>query len=160
MKVSRISKYDTSNWSGINTSVFFTGCTHNCPGCFNDNIQDFEEGVEFDRDMEDILFDFLDDKYVSGLCILGGEPFQQDMSILYRLVYKANVVSRKPVHIWSGYTYEELQEIPGAKDVLRHCTTLIDGRFDITKKDLSLKFRGSSNQRILKLNKGEIVNED
>ena len=159
MRVAKIQKYDTAQWDGINTSIFFTGCTHKCPGCFNNEIQSFDAGELFDKTKMELLVSYVLDSQVKGLCVLGGEPFQQDLDALYDLLYIVKTVTNKPIHVWTGYTLEELVYIQGAYKVLSLCDTLVDGRFILAKKDLSLKFRGSSNQRVIDVQQSLLKNE-
>lgn len=142
-------KYDTANWDGINTTIFFSGCTLRCPGCFNQEAKDFNSGHEFTKEKEDLFIKWAKDDKVSGICILGGEPFQQDLYRLLKFVTRLNNEVSKPIRIWSGYKYEELINDPIKRAILYSVDTLIDGRFEIENKDLSLKFRGSTNQRVI-----------
>lgn len=159
MNYAKIRKYDTSNWAGINTSVFFSGCRFHCPGCFNKEAQDFEYGKRFDINVADLIVEYVKDEHVDGLCILGGEPFQQDLDMLYHLIIRVKKETHKPIHIWSGYTWEELMYDPKKIFILKNCDTLVDGRFEINKKDLTLKYRGSSNQRVIDIKKSFINKE-
>lgn len=145
----KIIKYDTGNWDGVNTTIFFSGCRFKCPGCFNTDAQDFGYGHIFDDCAQELLIEFAKDVHVDGVCILGGEPFQQDLTMLNILVRKIKFLTGKPIHIWSGYVWEELIKDPRKRDILRYCDTLVDGKFEIDKKDITLKYRGSSNQRVI-----------
>lgn len=149
MNYVKIRKYDTSNWDGVNTTLFLSGCTFNCPGCFNKEAQDFNYGKVFDSFAEDLLISYIKDEHVVGVNILGGEPFQQDLDKLFHLVFRITKETNKPIHIWSGYLWEELVSDIRKVVILEYCDTLVDGRFDIDKKDLNLKYRGSSNQRVI-----------
>ena len=149
MNYAKIIKYDTGNWDGVNTTIFFSGCRFKCPGCFNKCAQDFNYGKKYTQETEDLLISYAKDEHVVGVCILGGEPFQQDIDILLRLVVRIAVEVDKPIHVWSGYTFEELFADEQKQAVLWFIDTLVDGRFIQDKKDLSLKYRGSSNQRVI-----------
>lgn len=149
MNYAKIIKYDTGNWDGVNTTIFFSGCRFKCPGCFNKCAQDFNYGKKYTEEVEDLLISYAKDEHVVGVCILGGEPFQQDLDILFQLVKRITMEAKKPIHIWSGYTFEELMIDPEKRKVLCFVDTLVDGRFVLDKKDLSLKYRGSSNQRVI-----------
>ena len=161
MKYAQIRKYDTSNWDGINTTIFFSGCKFNCPGCFNKDAQDFNYGLDYDLDVENLFISYAKDEHSVGVCILGGEPFQQDLDILLRLVKRIKEEVKKPIHIWTGYIFEELIKDEKKRKILNYIDTLVDGRFVLSKKDLNLKFRGSSNQRVIDVQKslkeGKIV---
>lgn len=149
MNYAQIRKYDTSNWDGINTTIFFSGCKFKCPGCFNKEAQDFNYGKEYNSEVEDLLIFYAKDKHSVGVCILGGEPFQQDLDVILRLVKRIKNEVKKPVHMWTGYIFEDLLKDPKKREILNYIDTLVDGRFDIDKKDLNLKYRGSSNQRVI-----------
>ena len=149
MKYAKILKYDTGNWAGVNSTIFFSGCKFKCPGCFNKCAQDFNYGAEYTQEVEDLFISYLQDSHVVGACILGGEPFQQDLDILLRLVKRITYETHKAIHIWSGFTYEELTSDPKKIQILCYVDTLVDGRFILEKKDLNLKYRGSSNQRVI-----------
>lgn len=149
MNYSKIKKYDATNWTGINTTIFFSGCGFKCPGCFNSDIQDFNVGKRFTDEVVDEFIEYANSNHVSGICILGGEPFQQDLDILFEFVVRLTKEVNKPIHIWSGYTFEELMEDCRKVMILEYCETLVDGQFILEKKDLNLKHRGSSNQRVL-----------
>lgn len=161
MKYAQIRKYDTSNWDGVNTTIFFSGCKFNCPGCFNKDAQDFNYGLDYDLDVENLFVSYAKDEHSVGVCILGGEPFQQDLDILLRLVKRIKEEVKKPVHIWTGYIFEELIKDEKKREILKYIDTLVDGQFVLEKKDLNLKFRGSSNQRVIDVQKslkeGKIV---
>ena len=161
MNYAKIRRYDTSNWDGVNTTLFVSGCTFNCPGCFNKEAQDFNYGERFTFAVADKFVEYAKDEHVVGVCILGGEPFQQNLDMLYHLVYRLRKEVKKPIHIWTGYLWEELISDKNKKMILNYCDTLVDGRFDIHKKNLSLKYRGSSNQRVINvkesLKRGYIV---
>ena len=149
MNYAKIIKYDTGNWDGITTTIFFSGCWFKCPGCFNSELHDFDYGKEFTEEVMDEFIEYANDDHVDGICILGGEPFQQDLDILYRFVFRLAIEVGKPIHMWSGYLFEQLLEIHEARMILINVDTLVDGRFMLCKKDLSLKYRGSSNQRVI-----------
>lgn len=149
MRYSKIRRYDTSNWDGVNTTIFFSGCTLNCPGCFNKDIQNFNSGLEFDKEAEDLLITYAKDKHSVGVCLLGGEVFQQDLDTILNLVIRIKNEVGKPIHVWSGYTWEELIKDPRKVEILKNVDTLVDGRFILSKKSLSLQYRGSSNQRVI-----------
>ncbi|MPM85067.1 Anaerobic ribonucleoside-triphosphate reductase-activating protein [bioreactor metagenome] len=149
MRYFKMRKYDTANWDGLNTTIFFSGCTLKCPGCFNEEAQDFNSGFEFTKKEEDLFIKWANDTYVTGVCILGGEPFDQDLEDMYRFILRLKTEVKKPIHLWSGYKFEDLLCGKISKDILKLCDTLVDGRFDIDKKNLNLKYRGSSNQRVI-----------
>ena len=151
MNFAQIRKYDVANGTGIRTVIFVTGCTHNCRNCFNKDYQDFNYGeVWTDAETEKVI-EYLEDDNVSGLTLLGGEPMQNLELIDVLKSVRARV--NKPVWVYSGYTYEEILENKKRTELLELCDVLVDGRFVEELKDLKLKFRGSSNQRIIDVKK-------
>lgn len=149
MKYAIIKRYDIANAPGICTSIFFSGCRHKCPGCFNSEVQDFNYGKEFTEEVADEFIQYANNSHINTICILGGEPLQQDLSILLKLVLRLKQETNKPIWLWSGYTWEEIITDPDKLLVMKFIDVLIDGKFEIGKKDLKLKYRGSSNQRII-----------
>ena len=149
MNYSKMMKYDTSNWNGITTTIFFSGCTFRCPGCFNKETWDFNNGQPFDKEAEDLFISYAKNRHVSGVCLLGGEVFQQDLDRILELVIRLEREAKKPIHVWSGYTYERLIQDEKKLLILQHIDVLVDGPFIFKKKDLTLKHRGSSNQRVI-----------
>ena len=151
MNFAQIRKYDVANGTGIRTVIFVTGCTHNCRNCFNKDYQDFNYGeVWTDAETEKVI-EYLEDDNVSGLTLLGGEPMQNLELIEVLKSVRARV--NKPIWVYSGYTYEEILENKKRTELLELCDVLVDGRFVEELKDLKLKFRGSSNQRIIDVKK-------
>ena len=160
MKYGQIRKYDIANGPGIRTSFFVTGCSHNCKNCFNKEYQDFNFGNEWTDEETEIVIDNLSDKQVAGLTILGGEPFENAFDLV-EIVKKIREMTDKSIWIYSGFLYDELILIPKCKELLELCDILVDGEFIEEEKDLTLKFRGSKNQRIIdineSLNSGKVV---
>ena len=161
MNYTKMMKYDTSNWDGITATIFFSGCKFHCPGCFNQEAWDFNHGQPFDKKAEDLFISYAKNPHVTGVCLLGGEVFQQDLDRILDLVIRIKREVRKPIHVWSGYTYEELMADEKKMVILCHVDTLVDGPFIFKQKDLRLKHRGSSNQRVIdvqaSMKSGQIV---
>ena len=147
MNYADLRKYDASNWSGIQTTLFVSGCTHNCEGCFNKEEQNFNYGKPFTKEVEDLFISYAKDPHVDGVCILGGEPLQQDLNLMFNLVKRIKSEVDKPIHMWSGYTWEEILQDDKKVDVIMWVDTLVDGRFMLDQRDLSLAHKGSHNQR-------------
>lgn len=159
MKYSQIRKYDVANGEGIRSTIFVTGCTHGCKGCFNQEYWDFNYGDDWDQEATDKIISYLKDPNVSGLTLLGGEPMQNlELTNVLRDI-KEQV--QKNIWIYSGYTYEQIIADPKKLDLLKECDILVDGLFVEKLKNLKLKFRGSENQRIIDIKKslesGEVV---
>lgn len=154
MKYAKIRKYDISNAPGICTTLFVSGCTHNCEGCFNKEQQDFTYGNDFTKEIEDEFIEYSKSKQVKAVNILGGEPMQQLMDdTLLKLLKRIKLEVNKPIWLWSGYTFEEIVNNPKRAEILREVDVLIDGKFEADKRDLMLKYRGSSNQRVIDVKK-------
>lgn len=156
-----IKKADVANGLGVRVSVFVSGCTHHCKNCFNEEAWDFHYGNEFTQKEIDKVIELMDHSYVAGLSLLGGEPFehinQQGLLPLVKIVKEK--FPDKNIWCYSGYTFEndiidrmckEWKETP---EFLSYIDVLVDGKFEEDKKDLSLRFRGSSNQRIINVKK-------
>ena len=161
MKYAQIRKYDIANGVGIRTSVFFSGCTHDSFNCFNKEYQDFDFGEEFTQKQIDEVIYYLSKDEVSGLTILGGEPLQQNYEDMINFLIQVRKATQKSIWIYSGYTYEEILNCEKKTNIISYCNVLVDGRYEDNLKNLRLKFRGSTNQRIIdihnSLNEGKVV---
>lgn len=157
----KLRKYDANNFSGINSTLFVSGCYHNCEGCFNKEAQDFNYGKPFTKEVEDLFLSYIKDENVKGVNLLGGEPFQQDLNTIYNLVKRITKETGKPIYCWTGYRWSEIVQDEKKVEILKYITVLIDGRFEIDKRDLTLKHKGSWNQKEIdvqkSLVKGEII---
>ena len=162
MNYSEIKYCDIANGIGVRTSLFVSGCRNKCVGCFNPKTWDFNFGKVFTEDNKKEILDSIREEYVNGLTLLGGEPFEpENQKELLDLVLQVKDIEGKNIWAFTGYTYEYLIEnkIPGVTEwLLDNIDVLIDGKFDIEQKDITLKFRGSRNQRIIDLNKTRQVN--
>lgn len=160
MNYAQIREFDIANGVGIRTTIFVTGCTHNCPGCFNKAYMNFNYGKLWTNETTQEVIKYLSNENVSGLTILGGEPFQNEVD-LYDIVLEIKKFIDKNIWIYSGYTYEEIVMDENKKKLMELCDVLVDGKFILSKKNLRLKFRGSSNQRIIDikrtLKEGKII---
>lgn len=148
---------------GVRCSLYVSGCKFNCPGCYNKVAQNFHFGHPYTQELEDQIIEDLSQDYVQGLTLLGGEPFlNTQVCIKLAKRIRQEFGHDKDIWSWTGYTWEELmQESDDKLELLNLIDILIDGRFLQAKMDLTLQFRGSSNQKIIKvpesLEKGEIV---
>lgn len=136
---------------GVRCSLYVSGCLFNCPGCYNRVAQNFHYGKPYTQQLEDQIIQDLSQSYVQGLTLLGGEPFL-NTQVCLKLVRRVRKEfgHEKDIWSWSGYTWEELmQESADKLALLNYLDILVDGRFLEAKKDLTLQFRGSSNQRII-----------
>ena len=154
MNYAKIRKLDVTNGPGIRTTLFVSGCTHNCEGCFNKEQQDFNYGNKFTKETEDEFIQLTKNKQIKGVNILGGEPMQQIMDdTLLNLLKRIKLETDKPIWLWSGYTFEEIVNNPKRLEILREVDVLIDGKFQADKRDIMLKYRGSSYQRVIDVKK-------
>jgi anaerobic ribonucleoside-triphosphate reductase activating protein len=168
MNYANIKEFDIADGPGVRISLFVSGCRHHCKGCFNAMTWDFNYGKPFTKKEEDRILELLAPSYIQGLTVLGGEPFepenQREIVKLIRRVRKE--CPGKTIWMYSGNTYEEMLEggyrhIEVTDEILDQIDVLVDGRFEEELKDISLNFRGSSNQRIIDMKKtrasGEVV---
>ena len=158
MNYGEIKYYDVANGPGVRTSLFVSGCRNHCEDCFNRETWNFDFGKPFTEETENAVVESLKPDYIAGLTVLGGEPFEKEnQPEVLKLVKRVRKeFPNKTIWIFSGFTYEELvcgSRASGetANEILSVCDVLVDGRFDKTKKNISLKFRGSENQRIIDL---------
>ena len=135
MNYTKMMKYDTSNWDGITATIFFSGCKFHCPGCFNQEAWDFNHRQPFDKKAEDLFISYAKNPHVTGVCLLGGEMIQKEIDRILDLVIRIKREVRKPIHVWSGYTYEELMADEKKMVILCHIDTLVDGPFIFKQKD-------------------------
>lgn len=161
MNYSTIKMTDIANGTGVRVSLFVSGCTHHCPGCFQPETWDFAYGMAYTKETEQQILQALDHDYIRGLSLLGGEPFEpENQRTLVKLL--RHVKSRFPhkdIWCYTGYTYETdlLGDSRARCDVtdgmLSMIDVLVDGEFHEAEKNISLRFRGSENQRLIDLPK-------
>ena len=159
MRYNTIRQLDIANGPGCRVSLFIQGCSFNCPGCFNTIAKDFEGGKEFTDDSYQAIMELAKPDHISGLSILGGEPLHpKNREAVLKLARSFKTVyPKKTVWLWTGYLLEDVYEDLVGEGV----DVVVDGRFVEELKDLRLKYRGSSNQRVIDLNEttrtGEIT---
>lgn len=157
MNYSDIKYCDIANGVGVRSTLFVSGCRNHCEGCFNPDTWNFAAGQLFAQEVEDALVESLAPAYVAGLTVLGGEPMEPEnqeavLALLRRV--KAECAG-KTIWLYTGFTWEEIMEGPSrahtsvAAELLALVDVLVDGRFVLAQKDISLRFRGSANQRII-----------
>jgi len=149
-----IKKVDVANGPGVRVSLFVSGCTHHCKECFNPETWDFGFGSPFGEEQIEEIFSLLDRDHIRGLSLLGGEPFEpENQETVLDLVRRVREkLPGKTIWCYSGYLFEELAggEVGAhGRELLELLDVLVDGPFVLEKKDLGLRFRGSSNQRII-----------
>ena len=159
MRYAQIKEYDIADGPGVRVSLFVSGCRNACPGCFNPETWDFDYGHPYTLETEDRILRLLMPEYIEGLTLLGGEPFEpENQAVLVGLLRKVKqIYPKKSVWCYPGYTYERDLLQGGEKhtsntdEMLSLIDVLVDGRFLLAEKDITLLYRGSRNQRILAL---------
>lgn len=150
MNYAEIRKFDVTNGPNVRTTLFVSGCTNNCAGCFNEDLQCFSYGKLWDKETEDNFLSYVKNTNIQGVNILGGEPMEQTMDdSLVNLLKRIKTETDKPIWLWSGYVYEKIILDEKRKEILTLVDVLIDGRFEIKNRNISLKYRGSANQRVI-----------
>ena len=161
MNYAVLNSRDLGNGPGWRVSLFVSGCRRHCKGCFNPETWSFTYGQEFTLQTLLQLDNALDDPNIAGLSILGGDPFEPENIEMVTAIceYVKEWYPEKSIWIWTGYDFveDELIKLP----IMEYIDVLVDGRFEQDKKDLTLKWRGSSNQRVIDVAKssrsGEVV---
>lgn len=157
MNYGSIKKCDIANGLGVRVSLFVSGCTHHCLGCFNTETWDFNYGKQYTAETQKEIIEALKKDYISGLTLIGGEPFElSNQEVLVELVREVKATfPNKNIWCYTGYNYENDLLKPSracgkfTDELLSYIDVLVDGPFDINKKNINLKFRGSENQRII-----------
>lgn len=161
MNYMEIKNYDIANGPGVRVSLFVSGCTHHCKGCFNPESWDFDAGKPFTNENIEEIIELLKPDYIKGLTLLGGEPFEpKNQECLLPLVKKVKeIYPNKNIWAYSGYLFDkQIMEIMAkkydfTKEFIKYIDVLVDGEFHILEKDLSIVYRGSRNQRIIDVKK-------
>lgn len=160
MYYGNIKKIDIADGEGVRVSLFVSGCRNCCPGCFQKETWDFCYGKPFTQETEGEILEALKPEFIAGLTILGGEPFEEEnQAVLAPFLKKVRLTfPKKDIWCYTGYVYDkDLLPADGRKhteftqDMLECIDVLVDGPFILEQKDISLLFRGSRNQRVLRL---------
>lgn len=162
MNVAEIKTNDIANGEGVRTSLFVSGCRHHCPDCFNEIAWDFHYGKPWSEEVEREILDSIAPPWIAGLSLLGGEPFepenQKELLALLKAFRKR--FPQKNVWCYSGFTFEEITGKKTSRaftdtstEMLKYIDILVDGKFKKELKNITLKFRGSENQRIIDVKK-------
>ncbi|MGN1377193.1 MAG: anaerobic ribonucleoside-triphosphate reductase activating protein [Dorea sp.] len=159
MHYGNIKECDIADGPGVRVSLFVSGCRHHCKGCFNSETWDFQYGKPYTKETEEEIIRLLEPDFIQGFTLLGGEPFEpENQAELVKLLKRIReTYPKKDIWCYSGYLYD-VDMIPGGKvytevteEMLSYIDVLVDGEFVEELKDVTLVFRGSSNQRILHL---------
>ncbi len=169
MNYATIKYNDIANGLGVRTSLFVSGCTHRCKGCFNSEAWDFNFGKPFTTEVENQIINSLNSDYIDGLSLLGGEPFEpSNQNALLPFIKRVKeIYPNKSIWCYTGYLFDEELLKPSRAttvytlEMLKYIDVLVDGKFVEELKDITLLFKGSKNQRVIdvqkSLGKGEIV---
>lgn len=157
MNYAEIKNIDIANGPGVRVTLFVSGCTHRCEGCFNEVTWDFDYGSPFDAEVEYLLLSYLEPDYIAGLTLLGGEPLEySNWQALLPFVRRVKErYPKKDIWCYTGYRFEEdvldkfCSRWEEMREFLSYIDVLVDGEFILAQKDISLQFRGSANQRII-----------
>ena len=151
MNYAKIKPVDVANGEGVRVSVFFSGCPHHCKGCFNAELWNYDAGEAFTFETINKIITATSPTYITGLSLLGGEPL--DPKNIQRVMELCNIFKRyypnKTIWCYTGYTWEDIKHL----FILKYIDVLVDGQFVEDLKDPRLRFRGSSNQRIIDVKK-------
>lgn len=154
MYYSKIKFNDVANGPGLRLSLFTSGCTHHCMGCFQPETWDFKNGEPFTLETQKYIIEKSKNKYIAGLSLLGGDPLDNVDGILSLLKeYRQVFGTTKTIWLWTGYTFDEVLKDELKSKVLPYIDVIIDGQFIEDCKDITLKYKGSTNQRVIDVKK-------
>ena len=167
MNYANIKFNDIANGEGVRTSLFVSGCTHHCKNCFNTIAWDFNYGKPFTKEVEDKIIKSLSPSYINGLTLLGGEPMEPaNQKGLIEFVKRVKkTYPNKTIWCYSGYLFDEellkpsRAHCPWTRELLSYIDILVDGKFIDELKDITLRFKGSSNQRVIDVQKSLKLNQ-
>lgn len=154
MFYSKIKVNDVANGPGLRVSLFTSGCTHHCKGCFQPETWNFNNGEPYTSDVQKNIIEKSHSKYIAGLSLLGGDPLDNVEGILTLLKeYREVFGNTKTIWLWTGYLFEEIINDEQMSKVLPFVDVIIDGQFIEELKDITLKYKGSTNQRVIDIPK-------
>ena len=161
MRYASIRELDISNGEGVGVALFVQGCHFHCYNCFNPDTWDFNGGKEWTQDTEDKLIELASRPYIKRLSILGGEPLaDENLDGVLHLVNRFRLLlPEKTIWLYSGYTFEECLLNTKRREILKNTDIMVDGRYIDSQRDITLKWRGSSNQRVINVKESIKQNE-
>ena len=161
MKYAKIRKMDISNGEGVRVSLFVQGCSFHCKNCFNQETWDFNGGKEFTTAEVQKIIELANKDYIAGLSVLGGEPLHPNNieSVSMLCEYFKFKYPEKSIWVCTGFKYEDIIKMENNYNIFNYIDVLVDGQFEEDKKDLTLKWRGSSNQRVIDCKKSLAENK-
>ncbi len=157
MNYHNITKCDMLNGAGLRVVLWVSGCSHHCNGCHNPETWDYLSGIAFDNEAEEELFNALECDYIKGITFSGGDPLHKNnIDVILNLAKKIKTkYNNKDIWLYTGYLYEEIQSL----EIIKYIDVLVDGKFVKEQADTKINWRGSTNQRIIDLNKTREKNE-
>lgn len=163
MNYAKIKHFDIANGEGVRMSLFVSGCNIHCNGCFNEEAWDFKYGQPYTQETQQEIIALISNPNIDGLSLLGGDPLSQDengLSDLIALIKEVKALG-KTVWLWSGFTWEYIMSkgSPKQQELVKLCDVWVDSPFVLELRDLRLKWRGSSNQRVIDVQKSLESNE-
>lgn len=161
MRYASIRNLDISNGEGVGVSLFVQGCPFRCYNCFNPETWDFKGGKEWTSEVEDMFIELASRPYIKRISLLGGECLaDENLADVLNLVNKIRLLlPQKTIWIYTGYTWEQCLEHQIRKEIVTICDVLVDGEYIDSQRDITLKWRGSSNQRVINIQKTLATNK-
>lgn len=162
MNIAKIKKYSIANGEGVRLSLYISGCQFHCKGCFNQETWDYNYGTPYTKEIEDEIKTILQTNKVDGISLLGGDPLWQNSTDLMQLIHLCDIAHEcnKTVWLWSGFTWEQIWDnklddlvMQRRRGLVLNSDVWVDGLFVEEKKDLRLQWCGSTNQRVIDVNK-------
>lgn len=151
MKYSEITYPDVNNGEGCRVTLFVSGCSHRCKGCHNPETWNFDFGKDFNDDVKNRLFEIVSKPYIKGLTLSGGDPLDSYDDVLNLVKeFRKHFGELKDIWLYTGYMIDDLLDL-NKEEILDYIDVLVDGKYDESQRDVSLPFRGSRNQRIIKI---------
>lgn len=153
MNYHNITHDDMLNGSGLRVVLWCSGCEHHCHNCQNPQTWDFNSGIPFDKNAKEEIFNELKKDYINGITLSGGDPLAcNNLNCILDLVNEIRLsFPDKTIWIYSGYTIEDIVNTPIRKEIIKQCDVLVDGRYIDSERNITLKWRGSKNQRVIDL---------
>lgn len=162
MYLSGINYESLVDGEGVRTTIFVSGCLHNCRGCHNPLTHNFNNGKEFTLELQLKIINYIKkNPLIDGITISGGDPFFSVKDTIDFILLLKKEIPNINIWIYSGFTFEEILKDKNKTELMSLCNVLVDGKFEINKRDITLDFRGSTNQRIIDIQKslqmGEVI---
>ncbi|EGN57828.1 anaerobic ribonucleoside-triphosphate reductase-activating protein [Hallella multisaccharivorax DSM 17128] len=160
MRIFDITSCDVNNGEGLRVTLWVAGCSHHCKGCQNPQTWDFQGGRRFDQSAHDYLFSELSKPYIQGITFSGGDPLcsPDDVAALAKEIKES--MPGKDIWVYTGFTIEQIEADPKLRPILNYADVIVDGEYVEALRDVTLAFRGSRNQRVIRLKDGKIIKKE